>query len=74
MKKVIVGFTKEYQDAHWCKCRFGLDPRSCGRWIMQNGKMFWVDGCFATSKRDSDGELHNYCMRDDQRCDARWIE
>lgn len=73
-------YTKSYRNKHWRKCRFGLDPRKCGGWKLKEGAdgtketdWFW-HGCYATRTRDSDGELHNYCMIDDQRCDAQWIE
>jgi hypothetical protein len=56
MSDIILGFTREYQDARWVKCRYGKDLRDCLEYHSKN-----VNGKFVI-----------FCKKDDAPCDAKW--
>jgi hypothetical protein len=53
----IVGYTEEYREKNWRKCRFGKDLRAC-------------PGYF--SLLEEDGKFHIHCKSDKKPCDAKW--
>jgi hypothetical protein len=63
-ERVFAGFTKEYRDKHWQKCRYGLDPRTCESAYYPKGKATE----FIMQNRQP------LCSKDNLECDARWVE
>ena len=55
------GFTEEYRDRHWQKCRYGIDPRSCVSAFIPKGRSL-------TDRNQA------VCETDQADCDARWKE
>ena len=53
----LVGYTEEYRDKYWRKCRYGKDLRDCLEYHSKN----------------VNGELVIFCKDDDAPCDAKWI-
>ena len=52
----IIGFTEEYRNKYWRKCRYGKDLRDC-------------PGYYSLEQK---GEFQIYCKANNKPCDAKW--
>jgi len=72
-------FSEEYRNKHWRKCRFGVDPRSCGCAVLRSVV------CALVTRPDSvmlpcqpftgpDNPYLVFCKKDGNSCNASWKE
>jgi len=79
--RYIKGYTEEYRNRNWIKCRFGKDLRDCpGYYSLEKHDFMTVPLALVEGKTAGEalelykkGDFVIFCKTDSKPCDAKWI-